>query len=93
MDGLTDCPDMTIEVYRGCKTTIQQHKQDNPIIKNWQVRQNYMGKPKQYPVCFSDCVKTCTVELQWLEHCWLVYHGCFEQVLKSLGNNLIAADL
>ena len=26
-----------------------------------------------------------TVELQWLEHGWLVYHGCFELVLKSLG--------
>ena len=34
-----------------------------------------------------------TVELQWLEHCWLIYHGCFEFVLKSLGKNLIAADL
>ena len=26
-----------------------------------------------------------TVELQWLEHWWLVYHGCFELVLESLG--------
>ena len=26
-----------------------------------------------------------TVELQWLEHGWLVYHGCFELVLESLG--------
>ena len=26
-----------------------------------------------------------TVELQWLEHRWLVYHGCFELVLESLG--------
>ena len=24
-----------------------------------------------------------TVELQWLEHRWLVYHGCFELVLES----------
>ena len=24
-----------------------------------------------------------TVELQWLEHWWLVYHGCFEHVLES----------
>ena len=29
-----------------------------------------------------------TVELQWLEHWWLVYHGCFEHVLESLGKNL-----
>ena len=25
-----------------------------------------------------------TVELRWLEHWWLVYHGCFEHILKSL---------
>ena len=25
-----------------------------------------------------------TVELQWLEHRWLVYHGYFEHVLESL---------
>ena len=29
-----------------------------------------------------------TVELQWL-----VYHGCFELILESLGKNLIAADI
>ena len=34
-----------------------------------------------------------TVELQWLEHCWLVYHGCFELVLESLGKNRLVADL
>ena len=26
-----------------------------------------------------------TVERQWFEHWWLVYHGCFEFVLESLG--------
>ena len=26
-----------------------------------------------------------TVELWWLEHEWLVYHGCFELVLESVG--------
>ena len=36
---------------------------------------------------------TTTVELQWLEHWWLVYHGCFELILESLRKNLIAADL
>ena len=40
-----------------------------------------------YP-CFEH-----TVELQWLEHCWLVYHDCFELVLESLGKNPIAADV
>ena len=34
-----------------------------------------------------------TVELQWLEHRWLVYHGFFELVLESLGKNPIAADI
>ena len=26
-----------------------------------------------------------TVKLRWLEHWWLVYHDCFELILKSLG--------
>ena len=26
-----------------------------------------------------------TVDLQWLKHRWLVYQGCFELVLESLG--------
>ena len=34
-----------------------------------------------------------TVELQWLEHRWLVYHGYFELVLESLGKYPIAADI
>ena len=32
-----------------------------------------------------------TVELQWLENRWLIYHGYFELVLESIGNNPIAA--
>ena len=35
----------------------------------------------------------CAVELQWLEHRWLVYHGSFELVLEFLGKNYIAADI
>ena len=34
-----------------------------------------------------------TVELQWLEPWWVVYPGCFEFVLESLGKNSLAADL
>ena len=30
MVRLTDCPDMTLDVYRGCKTTIQQ--QQSPLV-------------------------------------------------------------
>ena len=33
-----------------------------------------------------------TVEIQWLEHRCLVYHGCFELALES-GKKPIAADL
>ena len=34
-----------------------------------------------------------TVELQWLEHRWLVYHSYFELVLESLGkNSMTSAD-
>ena len=31
-------------------------------------------------------IKTYTVELQWLEHRWLVYHGLFELIFESLRN-------
>ena len=34
-----------------------------------------------------------TVELQWLEHYWPVYHGCFKLVLVPLGKTPISADL
>ena len=44
----------------------------------------------QQPRVFN---KINTVELQWLEHGWFVYHGCFELVLESLGNTPIAAEL
>ena len=33
------------------------------------------------------------VELQWLEHWWLVYHGYFKLVFESLEKNPVAADL
>ena len=33
-----------------------------------------------------------TVELQWFEHLWLVFHGYFELVLETLGKNHIAAE-
>ena len=35
----------------------------------------------------SNCCEH-TVELQWLEHRWLVYHDCFELVLESLGKKI-----
>ena len=34
-----------------------------------------------------------TVELQWLEHQWLLYHACLEPVLGCLGKNPIAAHI
>ena len=41
----------------------------------------------------NDRCTESTVELQWLEHGWLVYHGFFKLVLESLGKNPIAADI
>ena len=34
---------------------------------------------------FTCAFEQATEELQWLKHGWLVYHGCFELVLESLG--------
>ena len=42
---------------------------------------------------WAPLLQLVTVELQWLEHWWLVYHGYFELVLESLGKNPLAADL
>ena len=41
----------------------------------------------------GECIFHYTVDLQWLEHCWLVSLRCSELVLQSLGKNPIAADL
>ena len=48
---------------------------------------------KVFPFWFRGCDVGPTVELQWLEHWRLVYHGCFELILESLGKKPIAADL
>ena len=57
---LTDRPDMTLDVYRGRKTTTQQqHKNDFNI---WDHSRD--GKTQ-----INSSINTvCTVELQWLEH-------------------------
>ena len=38
-----------------------------------------------YTSSFRAVFMVFTVELQWLEHWWLVYHGSFELVIQSLG--------
>ena len=40
-----------------------------------------------YITCLTLIVMTqkVTLDRQWLEHCLLVYHGCFEVILQSLG--------
>ena len=43
--------------------------------------------------CFYSQNRAATVELQWLEHRWLVYHGCFELILESLGKIPFPLDL
>ena len=60
-------------------------------IKNQQGSKEYLffhtgrGKRKWfYDMYNHKKKKKKTVELQWLEHWWFVYHGCFELVLESL---------
>ena len=66
---LTNRPDMTLDVYRGRKTTMQQKQLSCPTCDN--MKKTFKGS----------------------KHLWLIYHGCFELVLKSLRKNPIAADL
>ena len=35
MVRLTDRPDMTLDVYRGCKTTIQQQQKQSMVVSQW----------------------------------------------------------
>ena len=63
----------------------QTPRQRSPVFKGKQT-----GSPSRDCIVF---VRGTTVELQWLEHWWLVYHGCFELVLGSLGTNPVIADL
>ena len=59
-------------------------------LNSWEWKRNRDGLSKHLIWLFVFVI---TVELQWLEHWWLVYHGCFELVLESLGNNPMVADL
>ena len=59
-------------------------------------RQALKGIPVYEYVCSTNVairVRLTTVDLQWLEHGWLFYHGCFEFVLESLRKYPFAADL
>ena len=44
------------------------------------------------PLHMLKCLIVHQVELQWLEHWWRVYHGCFKLVLESLGKTSSHAD-
>ena len=50
------------------------------------MREQMVEQPQASTVGPWPAIFQTTVELQWLEHRWLVYHGCFELVLESLGN-------
>ena len=51
------------------------------------VFQSYQDVRRVIIKCYLQW-KPYTVELQWLEHQWLVSHGCFELVLEILGTNI-----
>ena len=54
---------------------------------------SYLLKVATPVIVTVPALKLNTVELQWVEHRWLVYHGYFELVLGSLGKHSIAADV
>ena len=51
--------------------------------RGWGSDLGSVGNCKQIKFYLCNCNNT--VELQWLEYRWLVYHGNFELVLESLG--------
>ena len=54
-------------------------------VKRLAVHKVHQPSCTDYASFFTFEIKAYTIELQWLEQCWLVYHGCFELVLESLG--------
>ena len=54
---------------------------------------DFLVSGRSFKLDFTFVYMWYTVELQWLEHWWLVYHGWFELILGSLGTNSIVADL
>ena len=86
---LTDRPDVTLDVYRGRKTTIQ-HQQDLEhqkvfVSKHFSVLQLHASIDLAHQEINSrtSVARTLMARLPWL----------FELVLESLGNNPIAPDL
>ena len=65
--------------YSACKSRDRKHL-SNSHEKYLNRYQSYLHLPFYMNI-------TSTVELQWLEHGWLVWHGCFELVLESLGKH------
>ena len=49
---LTDRPDMTLDVYRGRKTTIQQQHERTKTIPTWKV--NILASANGHPICLFD---------------------------------------
>ena len=47
---LTDCPDMTLDVYRGRKTTVQQQQQQ---LRKIQVKNNEVSSAAIFGWCFK----------------------------------------
>ena len=78
-----------------CTEKISVLRTIGSILRHFANRVQILHKPSQLSSLLYSLHQSnlTTVELQWLEHYWLVYHGCFELVLESLGRNLIAADL
>ena len=85
--NLQDAP--ALEVYPG-----PSHHPTTPNTSG-----NTMTVTCRYTACFEALLQwehngeTNTVELQWLEHWWLVYRAYFELVFESLGRNPIAAEI
>ena len=70
---LTDRPDMTIAVYRGCKATRQQTNKQQLIISDRGRGYSYMDR---------------VVELQWLEQLW-DYENLFETGVVQATDGLL----
>ena len=50
---LTDCPDMTLDVYHGCKTTMQQQQQQH---QKWKVLfHSFKEKNKNDHILYITC--------------------------------------
>ena len=77
---------VTCEWHSGCDSELPYYRYKTGFFPSKTVQ-------KSRSVLYTFTLLVNTVDLQWLKHWWLVYHGSIKLVFESLGKNTIAVGL